>query len=78
MLDPKQNPSRPPEVSALKNQLQDKNLTLIYIRRTAHHYREEAERERNRLAEELLEVRAGNETLISNLKNALQQKEEKE
>ena len=36
---------------------------------------EEVEREKNRLAKELLEVRAGNETLINNLKNTLQQKE---
>ena len=36
---------------------------------------EEVEREKNRLAKELLEVRAGNETLINNLKNALLQKE---
>ena len=74
-LDPKQNPSGGPEVSALKNQRQDKNQTLINSRRSAHYYQEEAERERSRLAQELLEVRAGKETLISDLKNALQQKE---
>ena len=44
----------------------------------ASRYQEEAERESNRLAQELLEVRAGNETLASDLKNALQQKEKKE
>ena len=69
-LDPKQNPSGAPEVSALKNQRQDKNQTLINIGRSAHYYLEEAERERNRLAQELLEVRAGNETLVSNLSNS--------
>ena len=73
-LDHKQNPSRAPEVSARKNQLQDKNQTLINIRRSAHYYREVAGRERRRLAQELLKVRAGNETLISNLRNVLQKR----
>ena len=36
---------------------------------------EEADRERSRLTKELLEVRAGNETQINNIKNVLQQKE---
>ena len=51
---------------------------LDNLRRSAIGYRDEAEREGNRLAQELLEVRAGNETLVRDLKNALQQKEKKE
>ena len=51
---------------------------LNYLRRSARCYWDEAERESNWLAQELLEVRAGNETLASDLKNALQQKKKKE
>ena len=74
-LDPKQNPRGVPEVSLLKAQLQSRNQALINIRRSAHCHREEAERERDRLAQELLEARAGNETLGIDIKNALLQKE---
>ena len=48
---------------------------LNYLRRSARCYQDEAKRESNRLAQELLEVRAGNETLLSNLRDALQKKE---
>ena len=57
-LDPKQNPRGAPEVSLLKAQLRYRKQALIDIRRSAHCHQEEAERERDRLAQELLEVRA--------------------
>ena len=65
--DLQQKPRGAPEVSALKTQLQDQNQTLINLRRSAHCYRKGLRSYRK----ELLEVRAGNETLISDLKKAL-------
>ena len=74
-LDPKQNPRGAPEVSLLKAQLRYRKQALIDIRRSAHCHQEEAERERDRLAQELLEVRARCEIRVNDLKNALLQKE---
>ena len=45
-------------MSLLKAQLQYWKQALIDLRRSAHCHREEVERERDRLAQELLEVRA--------------------
>ena len=74
-LDPKQNPRGAPEVSLLKAQLRYRKQALIDIRRSAHCHQEEAERERDRLAQELLEVRARCKIRVNDLKNALLQKE---
>ena len=71
VLVPKQNHRGAPEVALLKARLQYRKQVLISIRREAHCHREEAERERSQLAQELLEVRAGKEVLVNDLKNAL-------
>ena len=63
------------EAGVVENQMHDKNQALINARRSAHDYREEGERERNRLAQELLEARAGNRVLVRDFQNALRQKE---
>ena len=62
-------------MSLLKAQLRYRKQALIDIRRSAHCHQEEAERERDQLAQELLEVRARCEIWVNDLKNALLQKE---
>ena len=64
-LEPKQNPRGASEVVLLKAQLGFRKQALINLRQADLRHREEAERERDRLTQELLEARAGNETLGS-------------
>ena len=63
------------ETRVVKKQLQDKHQALINTRRSARDDLEAAERDRNRLAQELLKVRARNGAQVRGLKNALHKKE---